>query len=130
MADWLLLVPPRGAPAALPDPAALARSLRGAGPHAVRRTDVDGALFFTVAETSEDPGVVTTQCDGRAQCAVTASALLTEREELVDSLRADGRHVHLASPDGLLIAEAVCEWREDAWARPGGEFSVAAWLPD
>ena len=130
MADWLLVVP--GGPAAataLPHLADVARVLRAPDSGMIRRTEVDGAFFLTVAEGASDPGVVFTARGSEARCAVVASSLLVEREALVAALRPTARDASLSAEDGVLLAHAVGRWGNEAWEKLGGEFAAAAWLP-
>jgi hypothetical protein len=129
MADWLLIVPGEGEVIKHPNLEILASALRCPNPNKVNITEVEGTYFYSVAETADDPEVVIVNRDNGQKCAVVASALLTEREEFVRNIRSAGRNTSIDSSDGELLAHAVSLWGHKAWEKPGGEFSVASWMP-
>ena len=130
MADWLLIIPGEGETIRHPDRNKLASALRCPNPEHVKITEVAGAYFYSVAETADDPGVVIVTRDDGQKCAVVASALLTERDDFIREIRTCGRNVTIESSDGELLAHAVSIWGNKTWEKPGGEFSVASWMPE
>jgi len=130
MADWLLIVPGEGEDIKHPDRKKLASALRCPDPGHVKITEIGGAYFYSVAEAADDPGVVFVNREDGQACTVVASALLTEREDFTREIRSAGRRVNTESNDGELMAHAVSLWGKDAWNKPGGEFSVASWMPE
>jgi hypothetical protein len=129
MADWLLIIPGEGETIRHPDRNKLASALRCPNPEHVKITEVAGAYFYSVAETADDPEVVIVTRDDGQKCAVVASALLTERADFIREIRSAGRNVTIESSDGELLAHAVSLWGDKTWEKPGGEFSVASWMP-
>ncbi len=129
MADWLLIIPGEGETIRHPNRIQLAAALRCPNPEQVKIREVGGAYFYSVAETGDDPGVVVVTRDDGQKCAVVASALLTERDNFSREIRSAGRNVTIESSDGELLAHAVSLWGNKTWEKPGGEFSVACWMP-
>lgn len=130
MADWLLIIPGEDEAIQHPDRINLAAALRCPNPEQVKITEIGGACFYSVAETADDPGVVIITRDNGQKCAVVASALLTERDDLIREIRSSGRNVTIECSDGELLAHAVSLWGDKTWEKPGGEFSVASWMPE